>query len=257
MVKAKATEKLTGITISGDFNDFYEIVESIYRMTGLEEDYGDRFWSVKNRLLGMCYDIRHAYMGDREIELVENGVCDDIIRYHSMIMPKTAVYYSANFLFPEAVFVALSISELCESSLYLYGEKCKKIEGDDHIQYKFTDYIKDKAILGTLSAVILGALGHVIGDAELEKLIQFKHRQYGYIFAEYATQYVDKCNIDYLKTPLDKRKDKIKNITKRILQKPDAYKNMKRDLEYSAKVHNCSFHELHDPRIVYPENVEW
>ena len=155
------------------------------------------------------------------------------------------------------MFVALSISELCESSLYLYGEKCKKIDGDDHIQYKFTDYIKDKAILGTLSAVILGALGHVIGDAELEKLNQFKHRQYGYIFADYATQYVDKCNIDYLKTPLDKRKDKIKNITKRILQKPDAYKNMKRDLEYSAKVHNCSFHELHDPRIVYPENVEW
>ena len=42
-----------------------------------------------------------------------------------------------------------------------------------------------------------------------------------------------------------------------IIFATDAYKNMKRDLEYSAKVHNCSFHELHDPRIVYPENVEW
>lgn len=42
-------------------------------MIGLEEDYRDRIWSVKNWFPGLCHDIRHAYMGDREIQLVENS----------------------------------------------------------------------------------------------------------------------------------------------------------------------------------------
>lgn len=67
MISAVPTENLTGVTIEGDFDDFYEIVESIYRMTGFEEDYDDRYWGVKNRLLGICYDMRHACMGDRDI----------------------------------------------------------------------------------------------------------------------------------------------------------------------------------------------
>ena len=68
MISAKATENLTGITLEGDYDDLHEIVKSIYRMTGLEEDYEDDYWSVKNRLLGVCYDIRHAFMGDREVK---------------------------------------------------------------------------------------------------------------------------------------------------------------------------------------------
>ena len=60
MITARPTEHLTGIIIEGEYEDFYELVDGIYRMTGLEEDYDDLYWSVKNRLLGLCYDIRHA-----------------------------------------------------------------------------------------------------------------------------------------------------------------------------------------------------
>ena len=76
MISAKPTENFAGITIEGDHDDFYEIMESIYRMTGIEDSYDDYYWSVKNRLLGVCYDIRHAFMGDRAIKLVDNGVDD-------------------------------------------------------------------------------------------------------------------------------------------------------------------------------------
>ena len=80
MISAKPTENLTGITIEGNFDDFYEITDSIYRMTGFEEDYDDLYWGVKNRLLAVCYDIRHAYMGDREVKLVDNGVHDEMMK---------------------------------------------------------------------------------------------------------------------------------------------------------------------------------
>lgn len=39
MISAKPTENLVGIIIEGDYEDFYEIVESIHRMTGFEENY--------------------------------------------------------------------------------------------------------------------------------------------------------------------------------------------------------------------------
>jgi hypothetical protein len=38
-----------------------------------------------------------------------------------------------------------------------------------------------------------------------------------------------------VKTPIDKRKDKIRNITKRLVKAPDAYRNMRRDLEALAR----------------------
>ena len=68
MISAKPTENLTGIILKGNFDDFY--------------------WGVKNRLLAVCYDIRHVYMGDREVKLVDNGVHDEMMKWHSMILPK-------------------------------------------------------------------------------------------------------------------------------------------------------------------------
>ena len=69
MIYVKATKHLTGVTIQGDLDDFNDLVSAIYRMTGTSEEVGDLYEGVKNRLLGLCYDIRHAYMGDRDIVL--------------------------------------------------------------------------------------------------------------------------------------------------------------------------------------------
>ena len=62
-------------------------------------------------------------------------------------------------------------------------------------------------------------------------MFKIRGHRYEDLFLNYATQYVDKCNIEYLKTAPEKRKDKLRNIAKRFVQQPDAYKNMKRDLE--------------------------
>lgn len=128
MISAKPTENLAGITIEGDHDDFYEIMESIYRMTGLEESYDDYYWSVKNRLLGVCYDIRHAFMGDRDIKLVDNGVHDEMMKWHSMIMPRQEVhekeqeanYFAACLLMPAddvGRFIDLGIQDFEEKGL--------------------------------------------------------------------------------------------------------------------------------------------
>lgn len=104
------------------------------------------------------------------------------------------------------------------SSQY-YGQRTKKQEENAKFPaQKYSDYLKDKAVIDTLSAVILGTLAEVIGEDELEKLFKLRGHQYGDIFYNYATQYVDKCNIEYLKTAPEKRKDKLRNIAKRFVQ---------------------------------------
>ena len=257
MICAKPTENLTGVTIEGDFDDFYEIVESIYRMTGTDEDYDDPYWSVENQLLGLCYDIRHAYMGDRDIKLVDNGVHDEMEKWHSMKLPKQAVHFSVNVLFPEAVFVALSVSELFDSSRGYYGQIAKKQKDADFPALTYSDYVRDRAILNTLSAVILEAFAEVVGDDQLEKLIRLKDRQFLNIFNNYAAQYVDKCNIEYLKAAPEKRKDNLRSIARRFIQQPNGYINMKSELICAAAQYRCSYHELHDERLKYPEEIEW
>ena len=60
-----------------------------------------------------------------------------------------------------------------------------------------------------------------------------------------------------MKTEPEKRKDKLRNIAKRLMQQPEAYRNMKRNLEYAAKRYACSLHEIEDPKLEYPEEIEW
>lgn len=258
MISAKPTEHLTGITLEGEFQDFYEIVESIHRMTGLEEDYDDCYWGVKNRLLGICYDVRHAYQGDRNVKLSDNGVYDELMKRHSIILPKNNVHFSVEILFPEAVFVALALPEMYLWSSTYYGSRTKKQEENARFPVqRYSDYLRDQAILDWLSSTILQALADVIGDDELEKLLKFRTYRYEEHFAKYVTQYIDKCNIEYLKTDPDKRKDKLRNIARRIVRKSAAYENMKRALEYSSMEYKCSIYELYDPKLEYPEEIEW
>lgn len=257
MLKISPTENLTGITLQGDFNDFYELVESIYRLTGFEEIYDDVYYGVKNRLLGMCYDIRHAYMGDRDIILEDNGMDNERMKWHGMITPTQNVYYSVNVLFPEAIFIAASVPMMYIFAYRYYGESNKKraVE-NEHMIMPYSYYLRDKANLDVLFAGIWKALGEVIGDEELEKILELKERT-NERYIRYATQYIDKCNIDYLKTDVEKRKDKLKNTVKRIVKKPQAYLNMEADLAYWAKEYNTSMYELRDPKMNYPEEIEW
>ena len=257
MLQTKPTEHLTGITIQGDYNDFYELVDSIYRITGIEDDPNEVYYGVKNRLLGMGYDIRHAYMGDRNILLKDNGMREELMEWHKQVTPTQNVYYSVNVLFPEAIFLAASVPKMYLFSCRYYGTKSKTTDiGYQLPAIPYSKYIRDKANLDVLCAGIWQALAEAISDEELEKIIRLMQREDEY-FLHYATHYIDKCNVELLKTNVEKRKDKIRNIAKRIVKKPQAYKKMEDELRYWAKEDNITIYELYDPRIEYPEEIKW
>ncbi|HAH95358.1 MAG TPA: hypothetical protein DHD79_10740 [Firmicutes bacterium] len=56
-------------------HDLERLVEAFHNIT-IDED-SEKYQGLirmSTRVLGVCYDVRHAYQGDREIELVDNGM---------------------------------------------------------------------------------------------------------------------------------------------------------------------------------------
>ena len=52
MQRTKPTEHLTGITFQGDFDDFYDLAESIYNIVGDDENPNKSLYGVKLRSSG-------------------------------------------------------------------------------------------------------------------------------------------------------------------------------------------------------------
>lgn len=256
MIKVNPTTNLIGISIRGDYADFNDLIDSIYRLTSFYDDLHDFHYGVKNRLLGLCYDVRHAYMGDRDVVLEDNGMSREKMRDYGVITSAQNVYYSVNVLFPEAIFVAASVPNMYIYSSRYYGKRATKAADPLQPAFPYSDYIKDQANLDVLCASIWKALGQVIGEEELEKILTLLQRTEEEYF-DYATLYIDKCNMELFKATVDKRPDKLKSIAKRIIKKSTSYYNLENDLKCSAKIFNTNIYELEDPSIVYPDEIEW
>ena len=228
MIQAKVTKNLTGITIQGDYDDFNDLVNAIYRMTGVDSNEAGLYDEVKMRLLGLCYDIRYAYMGDREVVLKDNVLNEDLKEEMGIKNCEQNIYYSVNVLYPEAIFLALAVPNMFICCNYYYGKRDER-DQEFKIFSSNSDYLKDKALLKN-------------------------SREY---YMHYVTQYVDYCNLEFLKTDINKRKDKLIDITKKFIKPSKEYQRMeKRIKEYSQK-HQIPIYAVEDDNLEYPNEIEW
>jgi len=76
MIFVKNTPNNTGVAIYGDYMDFENFYEALHAVVGDEDEFVG-FEAARIRVLGICYDIRYALMGDREIEFVDNGMDEE------------------------------------------------------------------------------------------------------------------------------------------------------------------------------------
>lgn len=255
MIYVKATMHLTGVTIQGDLDDFNDLVSAIYRMTGTSEEVGDLYESVKNKLLGLCYDIRHAYMGDREIVLKDNVLGSNIKEEFGIHECNQNIYYSVNILYPEAIFLALAVPDMFVYSKGYYGKRDQYNQEYKMIN-SYSNYFKDKALLSLLSSSIYQSLEEVIGSDEFNKLYSLINKE-NPDYVDYVTLYIDQCNLDLIKTQIVQRKDKLIDITRNFIKKNKEYKNIEKRIKAYAHKHQISIDQIEDVNIEYPEVIEW
>ena len=95
--------------------------------------------SAMNRVMGVCYDLRHALMGDRDIEFVDNGMDYDKMKWFSKVCSDKNVYYRIEILWPELLFVMISLKDFVK----LYALKKSKMRYDAML---YKENIWDSAI---------------------------------------------------------------------------------------------------------------
>jgi hypothetical protein len=93
MLKAVHTTNMAGIRTIGDYNDFEQLYEAIHQILP-EEGEDMEVEGSRLRVLGFCYDLRHALMGDRDFEYVDNGLNDHIMQKLGIVGPKKNLYLS-------------------------------------------------------------------------------------------------------------------------------------------------------------------
>lgn len=81
MIIVEKAREGNGVILKGDFFDLDRLYFAIYKFTGYHGVDSictfPGYNAVCENLLGLCYEIRHAWQGDRDIEQVYNGIHED------------------------------------------------------------------------------------------------------------------------------------------------------------------------------------
>jgi hypothetical protein len=260
MIRIKNTEQLTGVSISGDFNDLDAVVDAIYALTvsDMDEDLNRKtlpYMNISTRVLGMCYDIRHAAMGDREVFVEENGIEEIHMRFHEERFPRENVYYSCNILYPEMILNAMALNDLIDlrmdklasSSTRYYPASDPKVMGDRHI-----------AVIRLFQSAFYDAVASALSTQSMARFRKQVLTNYHGIH-RIKDPFVDEQNIDWLKLSRESRVKKINSVTKRLAEflfepKHQMYAEQ---LARGAKEHQCDESDLRFPHLEYPEVVRW
>ncbi len=245
------TPNNTGVAIYGDYNDLEGLYEALHDIVG-EEGEHLHYGGARLRILGVCYDLRHALMGDRDYEFVENGMDEDKRRKMSVLAPDRNLYLVIHVLWPEILFVTMALNVFLE----VYALKQVKASGSEEL-FDDKNVIWDKNIaqVRMLQAQLAEALQDTVSKnayARIHNLLNEHH----ITVIEYVTQYLDILNVRFMK--MDKKK-RLKNISisaKRIANPNEEYFSLKHQVRKEAERLNCCATDL-KVNLDYPEDIVW
>lgn len=249
MIYVTNTPNNTGVAIYGDYKDFEALYESLHEIVGDEGEYPS-YDDARLRVLGVCYDLRHALMGDREIEFVDNGMDVDKMRRLATITSDKNIYLVINVLWPEMLFVTMALNDF----VLLYARKQAK---NTYTLMRHNKNIWDNTIahIRLFQAAIAKCLKKTVSDASFARMLNLMNKDYPWVDG-YVTQYIDLLNCKFIDMDKEKRLKNIPIMAKRIAEQGKEYRKLKDDLQKAAKIHKCSITDL---RLIidYPENIEW
>lgn len=250
MLSVKTTEKLTGVTVSGTYGDLNNLYDALSNVIGEEDSYPE-FKACRIRVLGLCYDIRHAYQGDRNRGKIEFG--EEV--------------FSFEYLWPEMVFIFAvldAFNRLSESSgCYLKQENAEQMfyhpETRDMLLERLPD---DIALVRYFQNLIKNAFQRTIDPKRYKKIMSAYEKGYSYTlnkryFYDFCCQWVDIQNVKYLKRAPEKRKSFLATISEKILFNNTEYDSLKKSLAAYAAANNVPYYELEVEGMQYPDEIEW
>lgn len=241
MLAIQPTEHLTGLTVSGDYWDIDDIIQAIHEIVGEEMHYF-HYEGARKRLLKVCAKMRQAAKGEHDIHYVANGINKNAIKKMKAIVPERSVYYAVNILLPELVFTALALNDF----VVLYQETV-----DDSEWSLVTTSVRK------FQAMIADAIASFMTEDHYLLFLTTLHTK-SPLFHQYATQYVDILNLEYLALSKEERAEYITSFTLRLLAEDEAYKVLIDRLLNVTRISKQSLYEV-ELTLKYPgdEHILW
>lgn len=255
MIKFENTENLTGVSLTGDFDDLYNLVEAFHNIT--VDEYSEKnsgYVEMSTRVLGICYDIRHAYQGDREVVLMENYMDEEKMKYHSIITPKKNLYYKCKLLYPEMLYVTIALNALIELRMKELSKKKSTYEIYNDKNVVWDDTI---AIIRSFQAQFVKCVKEILVDRSFNMWLKYMNNTF-HIVAMYH-QYLDLLNLQYLNMTKEKRIKNFSKISKKIAEYDyeDEYDSLRKSINEAAKRFDCHRSEIILKDLEYPEDIVW
>lgn len=242
MLKVELTKNYAGVTISGDYNDLDYLYDSInYLIHGEPISIGE--YTMQNHLYGFLYDVRHAYQGDREVELIDNSLEKYKREYFNLKENEVTdknVCFSFNYLLPDLLLDMVLIK-------YFISKVYKKENDIYNPHINMVNYFYS-IVLYSLLEMLTEIKFNKVKKGLLESVVSDR------IF---FPQWFELISIDYAKMTKEKRQKEFMHIADAIYDYGhyEDYCDMKLDIQKLCEEKNCTLDDIHYDN--FPEKIEW
>ena len=242
MLKVKLTKNYAGVTISGDYNDLDHLYDSIYYLIhGEPISIGE--YTMQNHLYGFLYDVRHAYQGDREVELIDNNLDKYKREYFNLKENEVTdknVCFSFNYLLPDLLLDMVLIK-------YFINKVCKKENDIYNPHINMVNYFYS-IVLYSLLEMLTKIKFNKVKKGLLESVVSDR------IF---FPQWFELITVDYAKMTKEKRQKEFMHIADAIYDYGHYkdYCDMKLDIQKLCEEKNCTLDDIQYDN--FPEKIEW
>ena len=246
MLAVKTTKNLAGVEVSGSIDDLNRLYDALTNLTGDEMSY-DGYYQSSMYVLGLCYDIRKAYQGERE---TKQSFYDE-------------KHYSFKWVWTDIIFIYAVLEDFINisqsSKCYLRQEGAEKMFFDSDMRDVLLDRLPDDiALVQYFRELIKNELQRVLDEKRFKAIFRKAYNGYDMrSFRNYRTQMIAVLSVKYLKRSPDKRKSYLATLTEKIFFDTYEYYVLAQDVEDYAKEYGVDPSEIELEGMQYPEITEW
>lgn len=250
MIFVENTPNNLGVTISGDFRDFEQLYYALHKVC--EDEEGLRFYTgSRMRVLGMCYEIRHALQGDRGYSYVDNGVDADWKRKMSTLAPDKNLYLQINMLWPEILYITMVLNKLVR----LYAMQISKTSYDKDA-FTSPKVFWDNSItqIRVLQSAIIECLQQIITPNTFSRTVNTIYDRFD--LSNYLSQYIDLINHRFIEMTPEKRLKNISISLKRMVEQGEEYQELLYAVKEAAREAQVSIDNIR-LNLEFPDTMDW
>ena len=217
MLQIHISEHKLGAFIEGDYHDLrvlYEALEAVVSSSCLNEMKASR-----NALYGMMYDIRKAMEGEREFDVFQNQLDQEILDSLS-VKDDVNIYYGCYVIFPELMFILLNLHLVSKNQI------------DDMYYYYLRMFI----------SLVIKAFDEEEYDST--NMDNWFKQEPTYSLEGYYHQYVDVCNLTLLDSDEETRLSLAEDYLYDLVSFNEEYEALVNEVNAYASENNCDPSEI-------------